>query len=382
MTCPDYVVGDPKSATITVNDNDKPDAPTGLRANGDFVDSDGDGNRDGITLRWNKVSGATSYNVRYVEETCRSGGVCGPKEGQDGPDWETSAAITSQITIDGSTVIEAKLGGLTPKKPYRVEVRVVIVDSSEWSDFVVAYPTSSPPQPTEGPGGAITELSPPRILTAPLYGYQAKNAKGSHEFSYVVCEDTIPASVTTAAGSKSRVIADIKAAVGRWDEAVRWSTGRVNILATRPLPDSTPCIDPFSISPSNNQIMFVTSQAMSVARCINMQVACWRSPTWSERAILKNFLAGEGLPAIDPGAVFLWDSLGAGWYGTQGSGCRVLRTQVVHEVGHAFGIGWPVLALNHPINEMHSIMSERRDTQHCEPQPYDTVATMANYQSR
>ena len=61
-----------------------PSPPTGLRANGDLVGSN-------ITLRWNAVPGATSYNVRYTEEICDSDGNCGP----DVANWQTETNITT-----------------------------------------------------------------------------------------------------------------------------------------------------------------------------------------------------------------------------------------------------------------------------------------------
>ena len=65
-------------------------------------------------------------------------------------------------------------------------------------------------------------------------------------------------------------------------------------------------------------------------------------------------------------------------------GCRTLHEMIVHEVGHALGIGKGTLTdINqHPYNTTHSIMSYEDPKRYCEPQAYDIVAMMALYQSR
>ena len=211
-----------------------------------------------------------------------------------------------------------------------------------------------------------------------------KTPQGSHEFSYVVCEDTIPSHIITSTRTKAQIIADIKAAVDEWKATVIWDRGGVNIITTRPLPDSTPCADPPTISgilspQTNNQVMFASDRQMAKALCFNAG-GCWRSPTWEARAILDYFRVNVRLPAIEPGSVLLPESYGASWYGVWPTGCTVLHETVVHEAGHAFGIGWPLN--RHPSNQMHSAMSEEGDMHFCEPQAYDIVAVMANYQSR
>ena len=123
---------------------DVPDAPTELRASGNLDDGE-------ITLRWNKVSGAT-YNMRYIREVCSSSGVC-----QIDPhgSWKT----VPNIATSGDAVKEARLRGLTPGILYRVEVRAVIVDSSDCSDFALVYPTNS-------------ALDSGTVATAPFCGYR------------------------------------------------------------------------------------------------------------------------------------------------------------------------------------------------------------------
>ena len=85
--------------------------------------------------------------------------------------------------------------------------------ASDWSDFVLVFPTDS-----------ALDLNT-RVATAPFHGYQAKNAQGSHEFLYILCESSIPAGLTLTA-------ADMKDAVDEWEDAVIWDRGGVNIITT------------------------------------------------------------------------------------------------------------------------------------------------------
>ena len=194
----DYSVGLSSSASVTVRDDDKPPPPTGLRANGDLVGGN-------VTLRWNSVSGATGYNVQYVEEVCDSDGVCDHDDGG----W-TSRPYTAGTS---STVIEADLRGLTEEKLYRIQVQAVIVDPSGWSEFTLLFPTDS----------AIGHRTD--VATAPFHGYQAKNAQGSHELRYVLCTETIPAGL-------AMTTQDMKNAVDEWEDAVIWDRNGTNIITT------------------------------------------------------------------------------------------------------------------------------------------------------
>ena len=285
-----------------------------------------------------------------------------------------------EASVEGPTADEEEMR----YQAYRVEVRALIVDTSPWSDFAIVYPTSSPRQPTPGLDGQAASMNAPRILTAPLYGYQAANSQGSHEFSYVICGDTIPRSVIDAAGgSQPQVIADIKAAVAKWEETVKWNSGVVNIITTRALPDDTPCVASLVEEQENNQIMFASNQTFRVARCLDlMQIGCWRSKTWNLKRISNSFDQGNGLPLMQPSSVYLKDSFGASWYVIQDTGCSVLHTSVVHEVGHTFGIGWPGSSVDNHSRRLLSVMRSGPNVQYCAPQVYDIVAMMANYQSR
>ena len=325
-----------------------PSPPTGLRANGDLVGSN-------ITLRWNAVSGATSYNVRYTEETCDSDGDCEA----DDANWQTE----TNITTSGSGIKEANLGGLTEKTLYRVEAQSVKTVASDWSDFVLVFPTDS----------ALGRNT--HVATAPFHGYQAKNAQGSHEFRYILCQNSIPAGLTMTAS-------DMKNAVDEWEDTVIWDRGGVNIITTSnyPLPAGDSCSSgAIPREMGRFEVRFVTDGEIKGA-CyplpwVKAPHACWRSHSW------RNI--GVGL--IEKGSVLLNADRGAAYWNTdRGSGCAFLKEMLVHEVGHAFGIGngENILKLNrHPINTTLSIMSYANTGSYCEPQAYDIVAVTALYQS-
>ena len=344
-----YTVGSPSVAVVTIEDDDVPPAPTGLRANGD-LDSNGN-----VTLRWNSVSGATSYMVRYTEEVY---GDCDPDDGS----WDTRT-YTAGTT---GTVIEADLGALTEEQLYRVEVRAVIVDASDWSedDFTLVFPTDS----ALGHGTDVA--------TAPFHGYQAKNSQGSHEFRYVLCEETIPGLTMTAQ--------DMKDAVDEWEDAVTWDRSGTNIITTtsHSLPAGESCHTGVPLPMGRFEVKFFSSSRIKSA-CDPFAIrglgtpACWRSTSWA--------LNGVGL--IESGSILLNAGRSAStWWNESVAGgrCTRLHETIVHEVGHAFGIGnarW-FNYNRHPVNDTLAIMSYANLEEYCQPQSYDIVNLIALYQSR
>ena len=263
-----YSVGDPKVAVVTIEDNDKPPAPTGLRANGDLDDD------DNVTLRWNAVSGATGYQVRYAKETCKR--------------YTTTILVLVDDEVEEREVERAKctegtwsrpveaatnefaLGGLTEETLYRVEVRTVIAETSVWSDFALVFPTNTPP------GGAD------EVATAPFHGYLGKDGRGSHEFRYVLCEDTIPAGLDTTAQ-------DMKNAVDEWEDTVIWDRSGANIIATTShnLPAGEGCrVDRLPLPDGRFEVKFVSNNTIRNA-CDPLKIrgsgppGCWRSINWT-----------------------------------------------------------------------------------------------------
>ena len=156
---------------------------------------------------WQASTDVEGYTLRYAVEDCDPT-PCTPENWTEENGLTTSttpSGITmTSTTTNGSTTFSVKLsagsGGaswLNPSTVYRLQVQSTnATGASNWSDATFVYPTNNPP------GHRVL------IGTAPLYGYQAKNAQGSHEFRYVICENTIPAVI-----SSSTAAADIEAAV-------------------------------------------------------------------------------------------------------------------------------------------------------------------------
>lgn len=158
-----------------------------MRVNGNLVDDNNDGLKDKVTLRWNPVEDATGYNVRYVEEVCKTANVvttldiCSPEEkpAQE-PGGEPAVKWLVQMDVaTGGGVIEVALGGLAPKRLYRVEVQAFVTHTSgprasDWSDFTLVFPTDGPLAPDTD------------VATARFHGHQAGNAQGRHVFRYRV----------------------------------------------------------------------------------------------------------------------------------------------------------------------------------------------------
>ena len=371
-----YVLGNPFLSNVDVLDDDQPDAPAELRANGN-LNAD-----DEITVRWESVSGATGYGVRYVREVCKPNGVC-----ETDSVWqeETTAAPSSPPVAVEETTFDGPSEGTL----YRVQARSTVVSDSFWSheDFALVYPTDSPLR-----GGTVA--------TAPFHGYQAKNSNGSHEFRYVMCTATVSSEVTTSPNNPSlsrtqlAIIEAIEGAVGKWEETVIWDRGGHNIITTESyrLPRGENCKHPlipgtgvFAEIPDEEgrfEIKFVSNDRIEWA-CDILDIrdtpipGCWRSESWET----------SGIQQIHSGVILLNASLGANhWNASFGGadGCTNLHELVIHEAGHAFGIGnrtW--FDFNrHPINTEHSVMSYADPDRDCEPQAYDIVALMALYQSR
>ncbi len=357
--CGDWSISE--SGTPSANPGALPARPAGLRANGD-LDSTGN-----VAVRWDAAARATGYRLRYAEETCVDNGdgsaTCNP----------TLPWAANGVTITGTT---ATIGLPSPPSyitssyngVYRIQAQATnTTGASNWSDIVFVYPTITPP------GHRIL------IATGPLYGYQPANAQGSHEFRYVICENTIPSAITA-----SSAIADITAGIDTWETTVDWKDASGNnIVKTEKyaLPAGEKCsgapIAGIRLSPKHNQVMFASNFSMTLAGCIGPPSGCWRSLTWEDSTLVAY---GSALSELKKGSILLKSSLGTAWSTQNSNGCSYLQYMAVHEAGHSLGIGRPVN--QHPTNTTHSIMSYKDSAQYCEPQAYDVVALMALYQSR
>ena len=377
-----YYIGRPSSASVIIRDDDHddcddgststptptptptppprpPPVPTQLRANGD-LDDDGE-----VTFRWKAVFTAISYNLRYVEEVCNSSGRCRP----DG-EWVEVRNIDTQPI---GTTREAKLGSLTENTLYRVQVNSQYLGPpSEWSDPVFVYPTASP----IGQGALVA--------TAPFHGHQPNKVSvdmdrepESFIFQYAICEETI-SPLADNPEEEAELIGDIVGAVTQWKNAVTWDTGGDNIILTQHdrLPQGQVCSthDYVGTPFSYNHVMFRSSEQIMM-ECFPDTAArgCWRSLSWYYGTASYPMAYGMIRLSASVGRLAIYDLIPY-------TDCTSLYQLVLHEMGHALGIGGS--GDSHPDNTSRSLMSENDHEKHCEPQAYDIVALMALYQSR
>ena len=361
-----------------------PAKPTGLRINGDLV-------KGKVVVRWNRADRAATYKVRYALEECTT---TGRKE----RDKKTNCSVKLPWDDDPTTIGLSTTLELKAKTVYRVEVQALNAagGESEWSDPAFVYPTRNQPKHRV------------RVASAPFYGYLRSNAEGTHYFSYVLCEGTMPTGHPGPVGGpplgfdKEAAKREIVAGAESWELAVRWPGGNEadatapNIIGVEkyPLPAGQQCVGapswpiPTSFSQAHNQVMFAVEQEMRGALCYDTN-GCWRSNTWDLSAGKEK---GDSLTEIANGSVLLNKSYTGNWLKKE-NGCTYLLHMVAHEVGHAFGIGSATLDSlrqldsfdslnNHPRNTAQSIMSYADGGHHCGPQAYDVLAIMAIYQSQ
>ena len=328
-------------------------------------------------------TGATAYDLRYAVETCP----------------ESLCVLDSWTQVDGIATNNRKLTAgtdgnsqLEPSTVYRIQVRATNApDASSWSSPAFVYPTSSPPQPYD----LLGHKRLPVIATAPLYGYQAPNQHGSH-FDYIICGGTIPSGVTITAQK-------MKDAVDKWQDAVKKdsSTSIITTTEATSVPADAcqpPEPDVIVFLPGHNSVIFADDDAMNKALCyVDRPRACWRSTTLY--TVFADRLGGmlDNLPTIERGTILLREAPTVGgsasnWNGQisiPGGFCSLAEHTITHEVGHALGIGGirADFGEDHPRNSALSIMSSGPPHHpyqilYCEPEAFDILAVMANYQSR
>ena len=341
-----YVVMDTEPVKVRVLDDDAPPAPSGLRANGDIE-------QNRVTLRWNPVEGASSYNVRYVEEQC-AGGICQPNPGSN---WHTASASELTISTAGS-LVEATLSGLTSRILYRVEAQTVAPNGmlSDWADaeHTLIYPT----------GRALSQANPPwpDVAGVPVHTYQPHG-----NFVYRFCDEPgrpLPVSIR-----------DTMDEMLTWHEEVWWDRPGDIVTVTSSIVNACHAADYVPMGGGDrphNQFFYMDADEM-VNYCRKRNgdppLGCWAWP----HGTLNNPPGGQNiiLLASEP-----WTT--TGMHKDAGrSGCTMLQEVMAHEVGHAYGLLHAHEAADSIMRPMYA-----HARQICTPTKSDTVAIMADYQSR
>ena len=381
---------------LRVLDDEELDPPTGLSGNGNILNGE-------VQIWWQPTTGATTYDLRYAAETCDNAPNLNDEvECVPGTFTTVSGIISTSKMLSAGTGPNDQLDPTVstaqdiPEYPvYRLQVRATnAYGESEWSQPAFISPTSAPPM--RATVASIGSTRSPYIATAPLYAYQPKNDRGEHEFSYIICDSTIPSDIS---------VYQVAGAIRKW-EIVKKDTGNSLIVMKRitdvPSDACQPPINSLDPGVDINEVKFADDKSMERALCADTD-ACWRSASifdaWATQGLGPNLL-----PML-PGEVVLRKERkdGTSWRDEipQSSPlarsapvppvpnfCTVVDHIVTHEVGHALGIGRVHVpntnTIVHPRNSMLSIMATGFDhhTKYCEPQAYDVVALMANYQSR
>ena len=335
--------------TVTVMDDDKPNAPTKLRVNG-HLNSQGE-----ITLRWQGASGAQKHEARYAAcQTPLTDYGC-PDPIPD--DWVEPPNFTSTLLLAGPW--EARIIPSIPAEQlepaeltFYVQVRGKIVDVSNWSPWVVVHPTDSAPT-------GFTDVA----------GIEVEAYQADGQYTYTVCDPkTAPTNglypMKLATGFD---VVDITKIVGAWDDAVVWrKTNGHNIIRTVGASDSLVCHDPAPDLPQlRNQIVFVSDAYIDTV--------CRREDDRADACVKQ---AGDLTGPSVNRSIMLRASVV--WNENLLAGCSKLQHVLRHEIGHPLGLD------DYP-RFKNSIMwyYEYDDPElECGPTEWDVAAIMANYQSR
>ena len=313
--------------------------------------------------------------------------------------WNTVPAEdieTREVTIDGDKVVEARLEVTLPDKLpgsmfpcynslgiyvpeigiscipwplYRVEVQTINgAHSSDWSDPALLFPTSEPPHSRDAIVIYDYEVATARFRRE----YQPKS-NGSHGYRYTLCKDTITTDVAwnwmaNLQGHLVRddaivaaIAADIEAASGKWETAVLWAANGANIISVTATEKET-CSDS-----DNNTVIFIPDDMVEEACFDPTETALGCYIRGTSNLVLRH--VPQRRTSADQLEDTRWDVMA--------NGCSYLNKVVIHEAGHIFGM--------HHAFTPQALMYPRISgwlEPFCQPQAYDVVGVISNYQSR
>ena len=389
-----YTVSDlDNTASVEVRDIDKPLPPTGIKINGHITNNS-------VSVWWESGSGVEPihYEMSYGELVCDGFPYqCGSKKNGE--------HVVGNITATWQPIaIGENLPQIQERTPYYLTVYTVngVGERSERAYPTLIYPTDEPLRHTDPTGLLPEQLDRgllPVVLKSPIYGYISKTGS-DHHFRFRICEGLIP---LVDLGTSEMVTnpSTIASAVHTWPSDVNETVG-TRLIGTSWDRSGTPeqCRLPrfeegngLAVPVGDNTIQFRGGPAMEEAKCALSNpkpLACWRSYTLWESRLYRSEGKPE-LPDIKAGTILVRQSPTpqgdvADWRNPLPGGCMLIEHAIIHEVGHAFGIGNPLGDdyTYHGDYLADSVMSDQHKDieKYCSPQYYDEADIRANYQSR
>ena len=303
-------------------------------------------------------------------------------------------STTQVVNNDGVTALHTSPAYI-PESQYsiltqtRVQVRAVDRHGNESALSEPAYmiPTYERPTGVTMGGGIAYMLA----FTSPLFGYFniPEIVNGSAQYGYSTCENLYPSGLDRAWTTN-----EIVASVENW-EAIKYDAGKSMFRFNRigpPAEDS--CQEGGGIRPPPDvtEIKFGNDDRWQRFRCYKLSDGCYRNAKYITSTVVSGLVPIGGIHQLAVGHVMmrLEPNNAASWTSTaetHQTGCSYLEHIVTHEIMHDFGIGAPLFnldmhRLSHPSLESDSVGSTMLagHAKYCEPYPYDIAAVMAIYQ--
>ncbi len=276
------------------------------------ADGDSGGATGQAEVTWKPVANATRYQVQY-QTVCVYPRIC------RGAGWSKTPGVTTTKTV---------FFNLQLKTLYRIRVQTKLDGYVSEPRYVYVYPTKD------------ALVVPNYIASVPLNGYWSNN-----RYTYNFCSSTVPNT-------------DIE-----WEKEIKagmalWQTVTDDLVTVKHVNADCDTDDDDDVDKDDTMAnaVYITELSEVEKVCKNPDaIGCAiRTPRNGERTDARILLSNTLTDNVNPG-------------------CSSLYQVVVHEAGHALGLG-------HAATE--SIMVSPMPTDLCNPQPRDIVAIKALYQSR